>query len=109
MILARRKEPQTMPGARWWLFFFVLQVPFGLEGQAPPPDATARLMKEFTEAHGPSGSEGPVGKMMMKYLSTLVSEVKVDGLGSIIGTRKGSADGPRIMLAAHMDEVGFIV
>jgi putative aminopeptidase FrvX len=98
-----------MPGARWWLFFLVLQVPFSLEGQAPRPDATARLMKEFTEAHGPSGSEGPVGKMMMKYLSPLVSEVKVDGLGSIIGTRKGSSDGPRIMLAAHMDEVGFIV
>lgn len=91
-----------------WVILLI-QLPLSLRGQTPPLDATARLMKEFTEAHGPSGSEGPVGKMMMKYLSPLVSGVKVDGLGSIIGTRRGSSDGPRIMLAAHMDEVGFIV
>ena len=91
----------------WLLFFFLL--PLTLQAQAPSLDATARLMKELTEAHGPSGSEGPVGKLVMKYLSPLVSDVKVDGLGSIVGTRKGSAERPRIMVTAHMDEVGFIV
>src|SRR5262245_9442772 len=80
-----------------------------LRAQTPSLDETTRLMKELTEAHGPSGSEGPVGKLIMKYLSPLVSEVHVDGMGSIIGTRRGSSDAPRIMLAAHMDEVGFIV
>jgi putative aminopeptidase FrvX len=93
--------------AHWLLLCLLLQLP--LQAQTPPPDTTACLMKELTEAHGPSGSEEPVGRIVMKYLSPLVSEVKVDGLGSIIGIRKGSADGPRIMLAAHMDEVGFIV
>lgn len=91
-----------------WLILLT-QLLLSLHGQTPPLDATAQLMKEFTEAHGPSGSEGPVGKIVMKYLSPLVSEVKVDGLGSIIGTVRGSSDGPRIMVAAHMDEVGFIV
>jgi endoglucanase len=88
---------------------FLIQSPFNLHGQDSSLDATARLMKELTEAHGPSGSEGPVGKIVMNHLSSLVSEVSVDGLGSIIGTLKGSFDRPRIMLAAHMDEVGFIV
>ena len=80
-----------------------------LLGQNPQLDATAKLMKELTEAHGPTGSEEPVGKIVARHLQPLVSEIKVDGLGSIIGTKKGSADSPRIMLAAHMDEVGFIV
>jgi putative aminopeptidase FrvX len=93
----------------WLWVILLIQLPFTLRGQTHPLDATAQLMKEFTEAHGPSGSEGPVGKIVMKYLSPLVSEVKIDGLGSIIGILKGGSDGPRIMLAAHMDEVGFIV
>jgi putative aminopeptidase FrvX len=91
------------------LVILLFQPVFNLRAQGPSLDVTARLMKEFTEAYGPSGSEGPVGKLVMKYLSPLVSEVRVDGLGSIIGTRKGSNEGPRIMLAAHMDEVGFLV
>jgi putative aminopeptidase FrvX len=36
-------------------------------------------------------------------------EISTDGLGSIVGVIRGPADGPRIMLAAHMDEVGAIV
>ena len=80
-----------------------------LLGQTPQLDGTAKLMKELTEAHGPTGSEEPVGKIVARHLQPLVSEIKVDGLGSIIGTKKGSSDSPRIMLAAHMDEVGFIV
>jgi len=91
------------------LAIFLIAGAINLQGQAPSLDGTASLMKEFTEAHGPSGSEEPVGKLVMKYLGPLVSEVHVDGLGSIVGIRKGSADRPRIMVAAHMDEVGFIV
>jgi len=80
-----------------------------LPGQIKPLDPTATLMKELTEAYGPTGSEEPVGIIVTKYLRPLVSEIKTDGLGSIIGTKKGNTDRPRIMLAAHMDEVGFIV
>ncbi len=94
-------------------FYFALvlfiQSPSVVMGQNSQLDATAKLMKELTEAHGPTGSEEPVGKIVVRHLQPLVSEIKVDGLGSIIGTKKGSADSPRIMLAAHMDEVGFIV
>ncbi len=92
----------------------LLLIFFGSVAKSPPAqaqqlDATASLMKELTEAHGPSGNEEPVGRIVVKHLRPLVSEIRVDGLGSIMGTKKGSADSPRIMLAAHMDEVGFIV
>ena len=94
-------------------FYFTLvlfiQSPSIVMGQNPQLDATAKLMKELTEAHGPTGSEEPVGKIVARHLQPLVSDIKVDGLGSIIGTKKGGSDSPRIMLAAHMDEVGFIV
>ena len=94
-------------------FYFTLvlfiQTPGIVMGQNSQLDATAKLMKELTEAHGPTGSEEPVGKIVARHLQPLVSDIKVDGLGSIIGTKKGSSDSPRIMLAAHMDEVGFIV
>ena len=86
-----------------------IQTPGIVMGQNSQLDATAKLMKELTEAHGPTGSEEPVGKIVARHLQPLVSDIKVDGLGSIIGTKKGSSDSPRIMLAAHMDEVGFIV
>ena len=36
-------------------------------------------------------------------------EVSTDGLGSVIGVLRGSSNGPRIMLSAHMDEVGAMV
>ena len=94
-------------------FYFTLvlfiQSPSIVMGQNPQLDATAKLMKELTEAHGPTGSEEPVGKIVARHLQPLVSDIKVDGLGSIVGTKKGGSDSPRIMLAAHMDEVGFIV
>lgn len=90
------------------LIFLIHQTETGLR-QETRLDATATLMKELTEAHGPTGNEEPVGRIVAKHLRPLVSEIKVDGLGSIIGTKKGSVGSPRIMLAAHMDEVGFIV
>ena len=91
-----------------WMIYLGLGTS-NLLGQIKTLDPTATLMKELTEAYGPTGSEEPVGRIVTKYLRPLVSEIKTDGLGSIIGTKKGNTDGPKIMLAAHMDEVGFIV
>jgi len=68
-----------------------------------------RLLGELSNASGPSGFEGPVRGILEREMRSAGLEISTDGLGSIVGVIRGPADGPRIMLAAHMDEVGAIV
>ncbi|MBN2070692.1 MAG: M42 family metallopeptidase [Candidatus Krumholzibacteriota bacterium] len=71
-------------------------------------DRIELLMKEFTEATGVSGAEGEIFDLMVSHLDGLV-DVERDRLGSFIGRLKGGKESPRIMLAGHMDEIGFMV
>lgn len=71
-------------------------------------DETLSIMRELTEAAGVPGQEGAVRRVMRRYLEPL-GEVLTDNLGSIIGRKVGATDGPRIALAGHMDEIGFMV
>jgi putative aminopeptidase FrvX len=70
-------------------------------------DRTLALLKSLSEAAGPSGFEEPVRKILYDQMKPLADELRFDGLGSMIA-RQGSR-GPRIMLDAHMDELGGIV
>ncbi len=56
---------------------------------------------------GISGREERIRAVVREELADLVDEVRVDRLGNVIGHRKG--DGPKLMLSAHMDSIGFIV
>lgn len=76
---------------------------------AAEPDRTTRLLEELTNAPGPSGFEGPVRDVLSRELRAAGAEVSTDGLGSVIGVIKGVSAEPRIMLVAHMDEVGLMV
>ncbi|MBI4311365.1 MAG: M42 family metallopeptidase [Chloroflexi bacterium] len=68
-----------------------------------------RLLEELSNAHGPSGSEGPVRSIVMREMAPIADELAPDGMGSLIA-RLGDKDGsPRVMLTAHMDEVGLMV
>ena len=69
-------------------------------------DDTLKMLKELTDAPGVSGFEGPVRQIMRRYLEP-IGEISTDNLGGVI-CRKGES-GPRIMLAGHMDEIGFMV
>lgn len=71
-------------------------------------DETLNMLKELTDAPGVPGYEREARLVMEKYLQPL-AEVTRDRLGSVIGRKEGAADGPRIMLAGHLDEVGFMV
>jgi putative aminopeptidase FrvX len=71
-------------------------------------DSTQELLKELTDIMGISGFEGEVAKAIEKHLEPL-TEIHYDKLGSIICRKDGASAEPRIMLAAHMDEVGFLV
>lgn len=67
------------------------------------------LWKRLTEAPGAPGFEGEVRKIMHEYISSYTDQIVTDNLGSIFGVKQGNEEGPRIMVAGHMDEVGFMV
>ncbi len=65
------------------------------------------LLQELCGAPGIAGREERVREIVIRELQPLVDELRIDALGNVIGTRKGQ--GPRVMVAAHMDEIGFFV
>ena len=68
------------------------------------------LLKELTEANGAPGFEKAIHDIMKREINKTGAALVNDHLGSIFGEKKGSAtDGPKILLAGHMDEVGFMV
>jgi endoglucanase len=71
-------------------------------------DRTERLLKEITEASGVPGYERDVRAIMRRYLKD-VAIIEQDKLGSLIGKRVGDSERPSVMLAGHMDEIGFMV
>jgi endoglucanase len=71
-------------------------------------DATVQLLKNLTEAHGVPGYESPVREVIRKYFEPL-GEISKDGIGSLICSQTGGTANPRVMLAGHMDEIGFMV
>ena len=79
-----------------------------LFGQGPR-DATEKLIAELTNANGASGFEGPVRDILRREWQGLLTDVHADGMGNLMGTLSGAADGPRVLVMAHMDEVGFLV
>ena len=71
-----------------------------------------QLLKTLTETFAPSGYEDAVRKVIMKEVKPLADEVSVDALGNLIVRKKpaaGAKNPKKIMLAAHMDEIGVIV
>ncbi len=65
------------------------------------------LLKRLMEYYGISGSEDEIRNIIVNEIKKHVDEVKVDKLGNVIAHKKGRK--PRVMLAAHMDEIGLIV
>ena len=67
------------------------------------------LLKELTELTGVSGNEDEVREFIKKEALLYATEIKVDSMGNLICYKKGKSSKYKIMLSAHMDEVGFIV
>lgn len=65
------------------------------------------LLRKLSNAHGVSGSEGSVNSVIKKELRGYVDEIHEDPMGNLIAVRKGNKF--RVMLAAHMDEIGLMV
>lgn len=69
-------------------------------------DEAERLIKELSEAAGPPGMEKEVRDIVIRELG---NKFTCDRMGSVVHEHKGSSEGPRVMLTAHLDEVGFAV
>jgi len=67
---------------------------------------TIQLLAKLGEAHGASGREGLIRRI---FRDELHENLRTDKTGNIICEKRGKVKSPRIMLAAHMDEVGFVV
>lgn len=68
------------------------------------------LLERLTNACAVSGDEGEVRRIVLEEVRPYADEVKVDALGNVLVTRCGSGEHPlRVMLAAHMDEVGLMI
>lgn len=70
-------------------------------------DRVEALLQSLADAPGPSGYEEEVRAIMVRELKPFASHLTYDGLGSVIA--QNGASGPRVMLDAHMDELGGIV
>ncbi|MDF9760126.1 putative aminopeptidase FrvX [Peribacillus simplex] len=70
---------------------------------------TLELFKTLTELPGASGNEHAVRSFMRSELEKYSDEVVQDRLGGIFGLKRGNEKGPTVLVAGHMDEVGFMV
>lgn len=68
-----------------------------------------KFLKEMTEVSGISGHEKEVSRLFKKYVESYASEITYDNLGSIIAKQSGWTDDVKVMLAGHIDEIGFLV
>jgi endoglucanase len=71
-----------------------------------------KLLQTLTETFGPSGYEDRVREIVRREVESLADEIKVDALGNLIARKrpnKVTKETRKIMIAAHMDEIGVIV
>ena len=66
------------------------------------------IIKKLTEAYGPSGYEASIRQLIREEVRGYADEIRTDPLGSLIVLKRGSG-GKKVMLAAHMDEIGVMV
>lgn len=68
------------------------------------------LLKRLCEESGPPGFEDRIRKIFVSEIEPHVDRIETDGLGNTIAIKEGKGDNPRkVMLAGHMDEIGFVV
>ncbi|NLM39860.1 MAG: M42 family metallopeptidase [Firmicutes bacterium] len=67
------------------------------------------LLRKLTEACGAPGQEGEVRALIRSEIEGYVDEIRTDALGNLIAVKNPSAPGPKVMLAAHMDEVALMI
>lgn len=67
------------------------------------------LIRKLVETYGPSGVEEQIRAVIRAEVEPLADELRVDPLGSLVVRKRGTGEGKRIVLDAHMDEIGVMV
>lgn len=67
------------------------------------------LIKKLVEAYGPSGFEDQIRELILAEVKPLADDVSVDAMGNLIVHKAGDGSGLKVMIAAHMDEIGLMV
>src|SRR5215471_5759723 len=99
--------PFAMKCSAWFLLLTATAVSAQTRPATTPNDETVQLLQTLADAHGPSGFEEPVRKIMVDRMKPLSDKLSYDGLGSVIAVQGNS--GPRVMVDAHMDELGGVI
>ena len=68
-----------------------------------------KLLKNICETPGPPGFENGVRNLVLKEIENCVDDINIDNMGNVIALKKGKDETKSVMIAAHMDEIGFIV
>ncbi len=70
-----------------------------------------QLLKDICESPGAPGFENPVRQLIINEIKDHVDEFKIDNMGNVIAVKHGvkNPEGKKVMVAAHMDEIGFLV
>lgn len=78
-----------------------------------PPRIAAgqiKLLAELSQACAVSGNENSVRQIVLQQVEGLADDLQIDAMGNVLVTKHGAGKGmPRVMVAAHMDEVGFML
>jgi endoglucanase len=72
-------------------------------------DLNFDLLKRLCETPGISSREDLLRQIVVEELKPLTDTIEADVMGNVIGFKKGASNGPRVMIAAHIDEIGFMV
>ncbi|WP_420627427.1 M42 family metallopeptidase [Candidatus Leptofilum sp.] len=67
------------------------------------------LIKKLVEAYGPSGFEDQMRDLIRPEIEKFADDISVDAMGNLIAHKKGTRDGLKVMVAAHMDEIGLMI
>ncbi len=68
-----------------------------------------KLLKKICETPGAPGFETKIRQLIIKEVKPFVDKIEVDNMGNVIALKKGKSSAKKVMTAAHMDEIGFIV
>jgi len=72
-------------------------------------EKSIEVLKRMVESFGPSGFERETARIIKEYMKSFSDEILTDKLGSVVFVCRGECERPHVLLAAHIDEVGFVV